>query len=105
MWPAATSFSRRRRSRSDKESRMSGNGSAGWPVIDGSYIVGNPESPVAVCALTSERLVEPLAGAAGVAIAGQVFTANLGLERIVTNVTANPAIRFLLVCGKDSKIF
>jgi len=28
----------------------------------------------------------------GVAIAGQVFTANLGLETIVVNITANPRI-------------
>jgi tetrahydromethanopterin S-methyltransferase subunit A len=50
-------------------------------------------------------LIEPLAPVAGVAIAGQVYTANLGIERIVVNVTSNPAIRFLLLCGKDSKLF
>lgn len=32
-------------------------------------------------------------------------SANLGIERIVTNVTANAAIRFLLLCGKDSHLF
>lgn len=81
------------------------NMSPSWPVVDGEYVVGDPDAPVAVCTLTSEKLVDALAQVADVAIAGQVFTANLGIERIVTNVTANPAIRFLLLCGKDSRLF
>jgi tetrahydromethanopterin S-methyltransferase subunit A len=84
---------------------MSSEAPAAWPVLDGKYVVGDPHAPVAVCALTSERLVEALVRAEGVAIAGQVYTANLGIERIVVNVTGNPAIRYLLLCGKDSKIF
>ena len=76
-----------------------------WPVIAGSYRVGNPAAPVAVCALTSDELLAPLAGIPGVAIAGEVQTANLGIERIIRNVTANPAIRFLLLCGKESRLF
>jgi len=41
----------------------------------------------------------------GVAIAGMVYTANLGITRIIVNITSNPAIRFLLICGKDSALF
>lgn len=78
---------------------------ATWPVIAGTYQVGDPQAPVAVCTLTSEHLIAPLARVPGVAIAGKVYTANLGIARIVVNVTANPAIRFLLVCGKDSPVF
>jgi tetrahydromethanopterin S-methyltransferase subunit A len=76
-----------------------------WPVIAGSYDVGDPHGSVAVCTLTTESLIAPLARLSGVAIAGKVYTANLGITRIVINVTANPAIRFLLVCGKDSPLF
>ena len=76
-----------------------------WPVVDGRYVVGDPAAPVAICALTSEELLAPLAAFPGVAIVGEVRTANLGIERIVTNVTANAAIRFLLLCGKDSHLF
>jgi tetrahydromethanopterin S-methyltransferase subunit A len=78
---------------------------AAWPAVAGTYEVGDPQAPVAVCALTSERLVEPLAHLPGVAIAGKVYTANLGIERIVLNITANPCIRFFLLCGKDSPLF
>ena len=80
-------------------------GAATWPVIAGSYEVGDPQGPVAICALTTESLIAPLARLPGVAIAGKVYTANLGITRIVLNVTANPAIRFLLICGKDSPLF
>ena len=78
---------------------------ATWPVIAGSYEVGDPQGPVAICALTTESLIAPLARLPGVAIAGKVYTANLGITRIVFNVTANPAIRFLLICGRDSPLF
>lgn len=76
-----------------------------WPEIEGAYIVGDPAAAVAVCVLTSAELMAPLAAAPGVAIAGEVQTANLGLERIVLNVVANPAIRFLLLCGRESRLF
>ena len=76
-----------------------------WPVIEGGYRVGDPAAPVAVCALTSDELLVPLAAIPGVAIAGEVQTANQGIERIILNITANPAIRFLLLCGKESRLF
>jgi tetrahydromethanopterin S-methyltransferase subunit A len=76
-----------------------------WPVVEGAYVVGDPAAPVAVCALTSDELLAPIAALPGVAIAGKVYTANLGIERIVTNVAANAAIRFLLLCGKESALF
>jgi tetrahydromethanopterin S-methyltransferase subunit A len=76
-----------------------------WPVIAGSYQVGDPQAPVAICALTSESLIAPLAHLPGVAITGKLYTANLGISRIVVNITANPAIRSLLICGKDSPLF
>ncbi|HLJ34174.1 MAG TPA: hypothetical protein VKU38_11005 [Ktedonobacteraceae bacterium] len=85
--------------------RERGQVQASWPIIAGSYRIGDPKEPVAVCALTSDELLAPLTGIPGVAIAGSVQTANLGIEHIIVNVTANPAIRFLLVCGKESRLF
>src|SRR2546428_3918725 len=73
--------------------------------MPGTYQVGDPNDPVAVCALTSERLIGPLVAVPGVAIAGTVYTANLGITRIIVNITSNPGIRFLLICGKDSALF
>jgi tetrahydromethanopterin S-methyltransferase subunit A len=80
-------------------------GKPAWPVVPGSYVLGNSEAAIAVCTLTSGELMEPLAHVAGVAIAGRVVTPNLGIEKIIRNVTTNRAIRFLLLCGKESPIF
>ena len=38
-----------------------------------------------------------------IAIAGTLHTENLGIERLIANVLANPFIRFVVVCGFDSR--
>src|SRR5581483_3300519 len=80
-------------------------GSVGWPTIPGSYVLGDPSAAVAVCTLTSTELMPVLAAVPGVAIAGRVYTPNLGIENIIRNVTTNRAIRFLFLCGKESPVF
>jgi tetrahydromethanopterin S-methyltransferase subunit A len=76
-----------------------------WPVHPGGYVIGDPSASVAVCTLSDAGLAEQAAALPGVAIAGRLHTANLGIERIIANVTANPGIRFLLLCGRDSPLF
>lgn len=76
-----------------------------WPVAPGAYVIGDPRAPVAVCTLTTSELVRPIAKLPGVAIAGRVYTCNLGIEKIVINVCANRHIRALLVCGRESPLF
>ena len=49
--------------------------------------------------------MSPLAKLPEVAISGMVYTANLGITRIIMNITTNPSIRFLLICGRDSQLF
>ena len=78
---------------------------ASWPVVPGAYAVGDPAAPVAICTLTDDALFPSLATLPGVAIAGRLNTANLGIEDLIVNVTANANIRFLLLCGKDSPVF
>jgi tetrahydromethanopterin S-methyltransferase subunit A len=76
-----------------------------WPPLPGDYHVIRYGAPVAVCTLNSADLAERLAGnpAHGLAIVGTLHTENLGIERIIQNVLANPSIRFLLLCGEDSR--
>jgi tetrahydromethanopterin S-methyltransferase subunit A len=50
-------------------------------------------------------LIPLVAHLPGVAIAGRLYTPNLGVEKIILNVTSNAAIRFLLLCGKESPVF
>ena len=62
-------------------------------------------APVAVCTLNSEALAASLATRKpdGLAIVGTMHTENLGIERVIKNVLANPHIRFLLLCGEDTQ--
>ena len=77
----------------------------GWPPLPGDYWVLRYGAPVAVCTLNSEELAKALAGAKteGLALAGTLHTENLGIERVIKNVIANPHIRFLLLCGEDTR--
>lgn len=77
----------------------------GWPPLPGDYAVIRYGASVAVCTLNSDRLMNELAGARpdGLAIVGTLRTENLGIERVVRNVLANPNIRFLLLCGEDTR--
>ncbi len=76
-----------------------------WPSIPGSYRVGDPVSPVAVCTLTSDELIGATVAPGNVAISGGLKTPNLGIEKIILNCTANPNIRLLVLCGKESSVF
>jgi len=80
-------------------------GGVTWPSVPGAYTVGDQAGSVAICTLTNHKLMVPLAALPGVAIVGRVYTANLGIEKIIANVTDNPAIRFLVLCGKESPFF
>lgn len=78
---------------------------SGWPPLPGDYHVVRYGAPVAVCTLNSDVLARRLAELApeGLAIAGILRTENLGIERIIVNVRANPNIRFLILCGEDTR--
>ncbi len=78
---------------------------AGWPPLPGDYRVLRFQAPVAVCTLNSEDLVGRLAAARppDLAIVGSLHTENLGIEHLIRNVLPNPHLRFLLVCGEDTR--
>lgn len=77
----------------------------GWPPLPGDYQVLRFGAPVAVCTLNSTDVSEELAALAppGLALTGTLHTENLGIERIIRNVLANPHLRFLVVCGEDTR--
>ncbi len=76
---------------------------AGWPPLPGDYTVLRYAAPVAVCALGDSALAAAVAAGAGpeVAITGTLTTENLGIERLVANVIANPCLRFVIVSGPE----
>ena len=77
----------------------------GWPPLPGDYHVVRYRAPVVVCTLNEDDLARRLAGGApeAVAVVGTLRTENLGIERIIRNVLANPNVRFLVLCGEDTR--
>ena len=82
-----------------------------YPPEEGCYLRGNDYSPVAVCVILNHireetpRELEELVRVAvetGAALAGTLQTENIGLEKVICNVVANPNIRYLLLCGSES---
>jgi tetrahydromethanopterin S-methyltransferase subunit A len=83
-----------------------------YPSEEGRYLRGNDFSPVAVAIILNcdadkvppelERLVR--AGIeSGAALSGTVQTENIGFEKIVCNIVANPNIRYLVLGGPESE--
>ncbi len=77
----------------------------GWPPLPGAYQVLRYQAVVAVCTLTSEDLTAAVVQEAEpeIAIVGTLHTENLGIERLIHNILANPNLRFVIVCGHDSQ--
>jgi tetrahydromethanopterin S-methyltransferase subunit A len=85
--------------------------SPNYPPEEGCYLRGNDYSPVAVVVLLNRRReemppeLEALVRAAvesGAALAGTLQTENIGIEKIICNIVANPNIRYILLCGPES---
>ena len=83
----------------------------GYPPEQGRYVRGNDYSPVAVCvildtfdfAIPSELNELVMAGTdSGAALSGMLQTENIGLEKMICNIAANPNIRYIVLCGRES---
>ena len=82
-----------------------------YPPEEGCYLRGNDYSPVAVAVILKwireetppdiENLVR-VAVESGAALAGTLQTENIGIEKVICNVVANPNIRYLVVFGPES---
>lgn len=82
-----------------------------YPPEEGCYLRGNDYSPVAVLVILKwireetppeiEALVR-VGVESGAALSGTLQTENVGLEKVICNVVANPNIRYLVVCGPES---
>lgn len=83
----------------------------GYPPEEGRYVRGNDYSPVAACVILDtfdyaipSDLNELVMSAAdtGAALSGMLQTENLGLEKMICNIVANPNIRYIVLCGRES---
>jgi len=69
-----------------------------WPVASGDYAIGNDASPVAVLIVGRGAVDVP---PELFCIKGILKTENIGLEKVIANIVSNPAIRVLVLCGKE----
>ena len=74
-----------------------------WPVVVGEYFILDPTAPVAVVTLASLDLPRIIADRRpqGLSITGKLETENIGIDKLIKNVIANPHLRFLLVAGME----
>jgi tetrahydromethanopterin S-methyltransferase subunit A len=83
-----------------------------YPPEEGRYLRGNDYSPVAVAIILNcdadkipadlEQLVR-VGLESGAALSGTVQTENIGFEKIICNIVANPNIRYLVLGGPESE--
>lgn len=83
-----------------------------YPPEEGRYLRGNDFSPVAVAIVLNcdEDKIPPelvklvrVGIETGAALSGSVQTPNIGLEKMVCNLVANPNIRYLILGGPESE--
>ena len=83
-----------------------------YPPEEGRYLRGNDFSPAAVVVILHKpaeeipRDLESLVRAgieAGAALSGTVQTENIGFEKIICNIIANPNIRYAILTGPESE--
>src|SRR5574341_218152 len=67
---------------------------------------GNEQSSIAVCTLSSIDLLEHISKSEimnDVALAARLFSENKGIEKLIEYVLQHPNIKYIVVCGKDTK--
>jgi tetrahydromethanopterin S-methyltransferase subunit A len=82
-----------------------------YPPEEGRYLRGNDYSPVAVAVILVydqekappdiENLVR-VGLESGAALSGTIQTENIGIEKLIGNIVANPNIRYLVIFGPES---
>ena len=72
--------------------------------IPEEYYLGNPDSFIAVCTLSSINLLKKFKNSEileHISIVGRLFSENKGIDSIINYVNNNQKIRTILVCGKE----
>ena len=72
--------------------------------IPEEYIIGNPNSSLAICTLSSIDLLKKFSNyeiLKNVSIVGRLFSENKGIDSIIEHVNNNQKINTIIVCGKE----
>ena len=72
--------------------------------IPEEFYIGNVNSSICVCTLSSIKLLKELQNSQifeNVAIAGRLFTENKGIDSMIKHVNENKKIKTIIICGKE----
>lgn len=72
--------------------------------INEEYYLGNPNSSVAICTLSSIDLLKNFANSQflnQISIVGRLLSENKGIDSIIEYVNQNPQVKTIIVCGKE----
>ena len=72
--------------------------------IPEEFYVGNTNSSICVCTLSSIKLLKEIKNSKifeNVSIAGRLFTENKGIDSMIKHVNENKKIKIIIVCGKE----
>jgi tetrahydromethanopterin S-methyltransferase subunit A len=72
--------------------------------INEEYYLGNPNSAIAVCTLSSIDLLKNFANSEilnKISIVGRLLSENKGIDSIIKYVNKNPQVSTIIVCGKE----
>ncbi|MFB5623913.1 MAG: tetrahydromethanopterin S-methyltransferase subunit A [Nitrosopumilus sp.] len=73
------------------------------PINEECYL-GNPNSSIAVCTLSSMNLLKNFANSEilnKISIVGRLLSENKGIDSIIKYVNKNPQVDTIIVCGKE----
>ncbi|VVC05600.1 Tetrahydromethanopterin S-methyltransferase subunit A 1 [uncultured archaeon] len=74
------------------------------PIEDKLYY-GNPNSTLAICTLSSMKLLKEIANSSlidKINIAGRLLSENKGINLLVRHLISNKKIRTIILCGEDT---
>ena len=74
------------------------------PIEDRLYF-GNPNSTIAVCTLSSNKLLKDIANLPlmnKINVAGRLLSENKGIDQLVRHIISNNNIHTIILCGKDT---
>lgn len=73
--------------------------------INEEVFFGNTKSSLAVCTLSSMKLLKEIANSnlmSKIALVGRLFSENKGIDSLVRYVISNKNLKTILLCGKDT---
>ena len=72
--------------------------------INEEFYLGNPDSKIAICTLSSIDLLKNFASSEilnKISIVGRLLSENKGIDSIIKYVNKNPQVNTIVICGKE----